>query len=46
MAESSYNLKLILVKEKEENAKAGLKVNNKKTKTLTTEELYKLNVDM
>ncbi|KAF7251683.1 Echinoderm microtubule-associated protein-like 5, partial [Varanus komodoensis] len=44
-SESSNNMKLPLTKVKEESAKAGLLLNIKKTKILTTEELLNLIVN-
>lgn len=45
LAESSNDLKWPLMKLKEESAQAGLCLNNKKTKIMTTEELHNFNVD-
>ena len=45
LAESRNNLKLFLMKVKEESVQAGLQLNVKKTKIMTSEELHNFNVD-
>ena len=45
LAESSNDLKGLLMKEKEESAKIGMHLNIKKTNITTTEELDNFNVD-
>lgn len=45
LAENSEDLKRLLMKVKGESTKAGLQLNVKKTKVMTTEELHNFKVD-
>lgn len=44
-AESSNDRKRLLMKVKEESAKAGLHLNIKETKNMTTEEIHNFNIN-
>ena len=45
LIESNNNLKQLLMKVKEGNAKVGLHLNIKKTKIMTRKEIHKFNID-
>lgn len=45
LAESSSDLKPLLMKVKEESARAGLHLNNKQTKIMIAEEIYNFKLD-
>ena len=45
MAESKMELKILLMKVKEESEKAGLKLNNQKTKIMTSDPMTSWRID-